>query len=601
MRSLIGIGLIGLLLGAFGHPERAVSTTRKVGELATERTFASATPYDGGFLVAWEDGRLGPPNLALAARQSTVYASRVTTQGTTLDPSGLRVSTAPFDQSDPVPSCIDVQCIVAWQQSTSGVWVRAYNAATNIWGPEATLGAAQNNWGTPKVAPIGDRFIVVWRAPSGGVEGRFLAADGTPEPTQLALVSSGSPEGPSVASNGTTFMVAWNNFTTHRAVAQVFSAAGTPVAAPVLASSSDCGPVAAAVGSTYVVVWCDALGRLTAMQVADTGGALSGATQPLGPTRGRSAVTVLADGSDFVVGWVESLSLRDIHGARLNATTLAVVSPDLVLRTENSFPSMLRFSAAGRGQALATWSVEGDPNQLGSSLLQVTDGGVLMLDAGFVSQQRPDVHIGPRVARLGSGFVTAWSSVVDKGGVPMARAVDAIGQPVATPVVLDPSALAVFGVDVSYDSTATWVAWATEAEVKVAQLNSSGQPLAVVVAGSADELFSPHLAHRGAQTLLTWAWYLHGAGTSGISGQVFDAQGRRDGAAFTLTTTNSLPQHALAASATQFGFAWATPPPTTICTSRPSRPMVVLPRRRSAPSPRELTGSPSLRTAPTLF
>jgi hypothetical protein len=100
MRSLIGIGLIGLLLGAFGHPERAVSTTRKVGELATERTFASATPYDGGFLVAWEDGRLGPPNLALAARQSTVYASRVTTQGTTLDPSGLRVSTAPFDQSD---------------------------------------------------------------------------------------------------------------------------------------------------------------------------------------------------------------------------------------------------------------------------------------------------------------------------------------------------------------------------------------------------------------------------------------------------------------------------------------------------------------------
>jgi hypothetical protein len=556
-RSLIGIALAGLVLGAFGHPERAVSTTRKVGELATRRAYATATPYDGGFLVAWEDGRLGPTNVASETRQSTVFASRMNAAGTTLDPSGMRLSTDPFDQSDPAPGCIGVQCIVAWQQRTRGVCVRAYNAATNVWGPQTSLNSVTTSWLLPRLAPIGNRFIVAWRAPLTGVQGRFVAVDGTPEPSQLSLVTVGNPDDLSVASNGSSFLVTWNDLAAPQPVsAQVFSASGTRVSAPqLLGGSSSCRPVAATVGNTYLIAWCDGSGLLTVRKVSDTG-AVGPILNPLGVKAGRSAVTLVADGPDFVVGWVESTAL---HGARLNAATLEASTPDQVLRNETNLPFLLRFSAVGNGQALATWSLRSS-NQMGSRLLQVVNGGLVMLDAGVVIQQRPDVHFDPRVARLGSGFVTAWNSLVDDRGVPMARALDPIGQPVASSVVLDPPALDINGVDVSYDGTMTWAAWATQAEVKVAQLDRAGQPVAVVVAGSADSVFSPRLAHRGPQTLVTWAWYSAGDSSYGISGHLLGAPGQLEGAELSLTFASSLPRHALAASATQFGVAWAIPP-----------------------------------------
>jgi hypothetical protein len=408
-RALIGLAMVGLLAG-FEYPQQAVSSTRVVGEVATLRSFASAASYDGGYLVAWEDGRLGPVRVVSGLAHVTAYASRISAQGAALDPAGLRVSTAPFHQDDPVPACIDVQCIVAWQQGTRGVWLRSYNAATNAWGPETTLSTLSFNYVTPRVVVDGARFLVTWGGGGTDIVGRFVGANGTPEAATLALAAAGPPDRWAVASNGSTFLVAWTGQTLPRPVrAQVFANSGAPVGgALLLAASSDsstlCDPVAAAAGSTYFVGWCDAAGNLATRRVSDTGVATP-VVQPLAQGRRITSPTVVAQGADFVVGFVDPALPVRLYAARLSGATLGVIAPDVTLLSAQPGPQLFRFSPINNEQVLATWSSSDlDSSHLYSRLVDLRDGGLTMLDAGQAIQQRPDGHLGPRVSRLGFRF-----------------------------------------------------------------------------------------------------------------------------------------------------------------------------------------------------
>lgn len=171
-----------------------------------------AAAWDGtNYLVAWTDHRSG----------ADVYASRVNPDGTSLDGTGIPVSTAEFSQSD---------AQVAWNGSTYlVVWIDYRSQDRELYGARVTpegqvldpdgirlTPPGSSPW-HPSVASDGSGFAVAWTGYNGhtgqpGVHATQVAVDGAVMDTDAILLG---PDGhsPSVAWNGRAYLVAWSTGT----------------------------------------------------------------------------------------------------------------------------------------------------------------------------------------------------------------------------------------------------------------------------------------------------------------------------------------------------------------------------------------------------
>jgi N-acetylneuraminic acid mutarotase len=188
-----------------------------VSSAANDQSFPVARANSSGqWLVVWQDGRSGS--------STDVYGSRIAKNGTVSDPSGIKISAAVRDQRRPTVASSGTTWFVAWgdrrpangSSDIYGTRVTTTGSVTNPSGVAISTAAADQS--NPQVAWNGTTFLVVWSDYRSGssldVYGSRVNASGTTLNAGGIAISKvkGVTEAPSsVSAIGHTFLVAWQD------------------------------------------------------------------------------------------------------------------------------------------------------------------------------------------------------------------------------------------------------------------------------------------------------------------------------------------------------------------------------------------------------
>jgi len=293
-----------------------------------------AVTFDGEHsVVAWSDVRDGTVG-------QSVSASRVDGDGMVLDPMGITVSNAACSQKLPGAAFGGSEFLVAWGEARVG--------GSDIYGVRLTTeGTVVDSTAIPISPPGGDRasaaaahgrshFLVAWedgRLRERDILGARVRDDGTVLDMPGILISGVPWEqvAPAVASDGTDFLVAWQDWRNSDYdiycarvswTGLVLDTAGVAVCTT---SGGQITPAMAYNGLDYLVVWdCQDIGirNICGARVNGEGIVLDPdgviVSSPSGAA-GQPAAS--SDGDNFFVVWSDSRSGdRDIYGARVSAT-----------------------------------------------------------------------------------------------------------------------------------------------------------------------------------------------------------------------------------------------------------------------------------------
>ncbi len=163
--------------------------------------------YNGAdYLVAWQDGR---------GSTVGIYAARVTSGGSVMDPQGFHVCNSAYTQQFPNVSCDGTNCLVAWSDSRAGndIFGARIDASGHVLDPAGfRISPDTLSQSYPAITYCGDRYFVVWFRPNRYVEGAFVLPTGKVMNT-ATVWSEGTVCGyPTCAAfDGSNVAVAWEN------------------------------------------------------------------------------------------------------------------------------------------------------------------------------------------------------------------------------------------------------------------------------------------------------------------------------------------------------------------------------------------------------
>lgn len=236
------------------------------------------------FLVVWGDSRSG---------NSDIYGTRISQDGSVLDPLGIPISTEAGAQYGPSAASDGSNFFVVWSDSRSGRDADIYGGWVNPDGsvidpigfPISTAPYFQTN---PSIAWDGSNFLVVWDDDRScnddnnnydcvDIFGARLSPSGSvidPEGIPISTASNNQLR-PSVAWNGENFLVVWEDYR-HNSICldsfcsdiygarvnlegEVLDPDGILISAPIstTAESSQKKPQIASNGKEFLIVWED--------------------------------------------------------------------------------------------------------------------------------------------------------------------------------------------------------------------------------------------------------------------------------------------------------------------------------------------------------
>lgn len=288
--------------------------------------------YNGtNWLVVWEDFR---PNTT-----SDIYGARMSNTGTVLDPAGIAItSAAGTSQFSPSVAANGTDWLVAWRDDRNGVgtddiYASRVSSTGMVLDPMGiSVNSATGFQIAPAVAADGTNWFVVWRdVSSTEIRGARVAPNATVLDAASVQISTGGGSAPAIAYNGTNYLVTWTKPTNGN---DIFGSRVTP-AAVVLDGGALAIPVTAVVGSNennsaiasngtdWLVAWNDASDvRAARVNAAGTvldvvGIGVSSASN----TQNRPAVGW--DGTQYWVIWQDdrnAVGFQDLYGARISTT-----------------------------------------------------------------------------------------------------------------------------------------------------------------------------------------------------------------------------------------------------------------------------------------
>jgi MYXO-CTERM domain-containing protein len=372
-------------------PTGLVIDTSGIG--VTPQTAGSQTTpsvaFDGtNYVLAWTDNRLGnpdvftarlsptaipldgtglpfPPASAATAEQAPsvacngascfavwqdqrgvawdVYGARFSNQ-TVTDPQGILVTSAASEETYPAVASNGQDYLVVWQDlrvlTTDVYGARVSGAGVVLDTSGIAISTAASDQATPRVAWMAPSYLVVWedkRNDAGDIYGARVATNGSVLDPNGFIVNAGTSEQrtPAVASDGTDYLVVWQNTSNFACAGARVSAAGAVLdAAGFAVTSSTCNNPAVAFGATrYLVVWSDGFaaraGRVTtSATLLDplTGFSLPGVTRP----------QVAFDGQDFLTVFEKS---QGVFGARVTGAGVVLDTAGLPISPSSTAPS----------------------------------------------------------------------------------------------------------------------------------------------------------------------------------------------------------------------------------------------------------------------
>jgi hypothetical protein len=227
----------------------------------------------GGFLVTWQDWRNEATTI------SDIYAARVTTAGSVLDPAGIAVSRADSTQEYPALASDGTDCLITWcdyRNSSGDVYGARVSGAGAVLDPSGLpIHASPSFWaGDPCVAYTGTQYLVAWEDDSmtGGNDCDILASRVTTagqvlDPGGVVVTAAGSNQyWPVIAPGGSDLIVSWQDYRNgddRDIYSRRVSASGVPLdtvdnmLSMVVNVYEQFNPAAAFDGTNFLTVWHD--------------------------------------------------------------------------------------------------------------------------------------------------------------------------------------------------------------------------------------------------------------------------------------------------------------------------------------------------------
>lgn len=295
------------------------------------------------FLVVWQDGR----------GHGDVFGTRVTRDGEVLDPDGLLIRSGPESQMSPAVAWDGSNCLVVWQDTRTGVsdisvfGARVANDGTLVDPDGFLISTAAAVQQLPAAASDGMAvYAIVWEERRGmewDIRAVRLRRDGgllDPIPLTVSL-AGGSQRAPALVYDGRSYLAVWEDgegrtrdIRGARVTpdGQVLDSSGIPICT---AEWEQLVPAVASGSRNSLVVWQD--WRLNGFhifgaRVSRDGRVLDSAGIRMSAGGGwERAPAVAADSTGYLVVWVDVLSGRDIHGARVSADGLVLDTAAIVI------------------------------------------------------------------------------------------------------------------------------------------------------------------------------------------------------------------------------------------------------------------------------
>jgi hypothetical protein len=509
--------------------------------------------FDGtSFLVVWEDGRSG---------SCDIYGSRVSRDGVVLDPSGIAVSTAAYDQWFPAVEFDGTNFLVVWEDGRGGEFDDIYGA--RVTGAGAVLdptGIAISrvvyDQMFPAVAFDGANFLVVWedeRNGLGDVYGARVTRAGVVLDTTSIAVSAAPDDqgGPGVAFDGSSFLVIWHDarggeyYDIYGArvtgAGVVLDPAGIAVST---APDDQCWPAVAFDGTNFNVVWQDwrggIAGDIYCARVSEAGVVLDPSGIAVSGTADDQGYPRIAfAGSSFLLVWEDDRDgSYDIYGARVTGAGVVQDTSGIAMSTATNdqwFPAV----AYDGTNFFVVWQ-DGLGISSGIYGARVTPAGTVLDPRGIPVCTTASAQHDPALSFDGTNYLVAWED--SRSGPPF----DIYGARVTKAgVVLDTSGIAICAAvngqwepAVAFDGTAYLVVWSDLRngvfDVYGTRVTKAGvvlDPSGIIVSATSNVQWYPAIVFDGTNYLVVWSDFrsgssydIYGARVNG-AGVVLDPSG----------------------------------------------------------------------------
>ncbi len=531
------------------------------------------------FLVVWTDQR------SRHASPNDIFGVRVDATGQLLDPGGIPIAVAPRSQANPKVAYGPGEWLVVYEDDRAGqldIHATRVSRTGQVLGSLA-VSASPAVQSRPAVAGDAAGFLVVWQdaRPGGGNDDIYAsrvvngaALDGTGIAVSTA---PGLQQLPDVASNGTTYLVVWDD---RRSDQDIFGArvsragavleqAGIPICTNLVTQTS---PAVASDGNGWLAVWVDDRGDATDIY----GGRISSLGQPLdGDGRAIAQAQNEQDlpavgfyGTGYWVVWSDrrnGFATHDVYGVRVGTNGIPVDLNAVQVGRTSLAPAPVALGCMS-GSCLAAFETSTQTSGREVLASRLTSAGAAP-DATnpLVLTRAANAQTDVAVAAGANQFLVAWTDTRAGPGDIYAARVSADGALLdATGLALTTNVATQVRPAVAFDGANYLVAWedyrSGGGDIYGARVSTSGTVIdsnGVLLASSGFVDQEPALAFGGNAFLLAWTTAAS-ATDKGVRGLRFSrALGQLDASLIVVVqATNVQQKPAVASDGTDFFVVW---------------------------------------------
>ena len=326
----------------------------------------AALAFDGtNYLAAWMDTRVNnTPN---------IRATRITPAGLLLDPGGFVMSPNTLPKYGPALAFNGTNYLVAWAEYRAPQFdiygARVTPAGTVLDAAGLALVQGTDSQDYPQLVARGTEYLMTWidyRSGNADIYASRVSAAGTMLDGQgVALVVAPDYQTlPSVATNGTGYLVAWQDPRTTDIYAGRMNLTGgvlDPNGFMISPAPNSEQEVAMAFdGTNYLVVWQDNRGQsvdLYGIRVSANGTVLDPSAFVISNAMGNQLLPSVAfDGTNYLVAWQDSrVSAYDIYAARVTPAGTVLDPNGILLCDRGSWQQRPKVAFDGIN-SLVVWS-----------------------------------------------------------------------------------------------------------------------------------------------------------------------------------------------------------------------------------------------------
>jgi hypothetical protein len=496
--------------------------------------YPAASTNGAGWLVVWQDRRNG---------QLDIYGARVSTGGTVLDPGSIPMATTTADEDYPAVTHNGTECLVAWGvdggATSDDIYATRVDTSGTVLDPAGIKVCGHTgHQAYPAASVYGANYFVVWNDNRIGgtwdVYGARIDSTGAViDTTSLAISSEPSQQfGLAIAFEGSSWLISWHDSRNdHKDIFGIrIATTGTVLdgAAFLISSSSidQAEPAIAYDGTNYLVVWHEwreaSLYDIRATRVSPSGTVLD----PAGIVICMQATDAMYpavgfDGTNYLVAWQDNRSGNtDIYATRV-ATDGTVLDPagiavsvalDRQERPAVTFNG-LKFFVAWQDRRSGGFDIRG--SRVSTAGLVHEPGGILISDA-LRDQARP------AASSDGFNFFVVWedarnvyNDIFGARVSPAGALIDSSGIPIAS------ASLAQEHPDVVYDGDRYAVVWQDKRtnvnyNIYLSRVTVDGvvlDPSGIIVSGASGDQEEPAIEFNGRDYVMVWQDGRGSAGT----------------------------------------------------------------------------------------